>query len=163
MYASLNNGKTLFKIPVKDVETGEESIEEVHAISLIAAAMDQVNNDKFKPIIRERLEFTPEEMLVLEHADLQQRVRNEIAHLRINYTRKLGIYQMTPERARQRQLERLYDLEEPKWIVLAGPVICKGCAETMPARTKVLQVRGGVCCDYSCFGRFLAAKQAHGG
>lgn len=162
MLVSHNNVKTLYKIPVKDIDSGEESLEELYNTTFIGAVVDQMLNGRFQSVIRERLEFTPEEQLVLEHADNLLRVRSQIGELRAQFTFKLGIDQMTPERARQRQLERLYRLEMPRTIVLAGPVICAGCKETIPVRTKVLQVRGGVCCDHNCFGRLLGAQKSHG-
>ncbi|MEC0173022.1 hypothetical protein [Paenibacillus graminis] len=162
MNTSLNNVKTLYKIPVRDIETGEESVKEVSDINLIGAVVYAMRRWKDSVVLRNRLSFTPEDVLVLEHEDMLQRIRDRINYLFINFNLGLGAYQITPERVKQRELERYLKLEETAWITIGGAVACAGCGETLPGKSMVLRVRGGICCHYSCYGLMLAANQPHG-
>ncbi|OKP94789.1 hypothetical protein [Paenibacillus sp. P32E] len=162
MDTSLNNQETIYEIPVKDVDTGEESTKEYRSADLIGAVVAQMRQGKVLIVIRDKLPLTPENLLVLEHEDLLQSIRDKINYLFINHNFGLGAYQISPERTKQRELERLLEREEPAWTAIIQSVYCAGCGTVLPGRTRVLRVNDGICCNYSCYGMMLAAKQPHG-
>lgn len=169
MNMSLNNVSTLIDIPLRDIETGEESSFQCHPVNLIGTVIYTMRNDLQHVVLREKMELTLEERLVLEHEDLLIRIRDKIDYLFIHHVAGLGYFQMTPERHRYKQLKLLLKMMEPNWIPLLGPRFCAGCGDVIPAGVRAMRVRfqdkNAVCCGYNCYGLMLAAgtaEQDHG-
>jgi hypothetical protein len=162
MNTSLNNQEKIFDIPLMDVDTGEESTKEIRSVDLIGAVVALMRRGKVQLVMRDKLTFTTGDLLVLKHEDMLQRIRDKINYLFINRNLGMGIYQLSPDRTKQRSLERLLKLEEPAWTAIAPSVYCAGCGKVLPSRTILLRVKGGHCCNYSCYGMMLADKQPHG-
>ncbi|MEK3673591.1 hypothetical protein [Paenibacillus sp. FSL R10-2771] len=169
MNMSLNTEDALINIPYREYETGEELVTQCHRDNLLWAVIYKMRHEHNQTVLRDKLDLTREERLVLEHEDVLVKIRDKIDYLFIHHVAGMGYFQMTPERHRYKQLKLLLKMEEPNRIPLLAPQICKGCSSIIPAGKRALRVRDGnknaVCCGYNCYGLMLAAgaaKQDHG-